>query len=119
MNSFRCRYEQVVPEYYYRPIIESTDGVPEYLVNDCEYRLGLRLPQVLREFYLMAGSMADVNNAYDRLASIDELSVDDSQEVLVIYHENQNVVLWGVPLGRITMSDPPVMQAVNQELLDW
>jgi hypothetical protein len=116
MESFSDRYKQLVSEYY-RPLTIE-DGVTELSVVTCEERLGLTLPTVLRDFYMIAGKMSGVTDAYNHLVPIEDLSVYDN-ETVVFYAENQHVVLWGIDVSACAVPDPPVLQAVNAETLVW
>ena len=93
-----------------RPLTPE-DGQPEASISVAEARLGLRLPAVLREYYLLAGRVDRFNRAHNQLRRPEELSVDGGK--LVFLEENQCVVFWGVEVGTPTEDDPPVYQAEN------
>ena len=86
-------------------------GQPETALSGAEARLGLRLPSVLREYYLLAGRFDRFNRAHNRLRGPEEWSVDGGK--LVFLEKNQYVVAWGVEAGRSPEDDPPVYQGPN------
>ena len=79
--------------------------------------LGLRLPTLLREFYLVAGQREDINAVHNRLFSPENLEVD--QQALVFYEENQGVVLWGIKADALSQADPQVFMAEYASTLQW
>jgi hypothetical protein len=87
------------------------DGQSETSISDAEARLGLRLPAVLREYYLLAGRFDRFNRAHNQLRRPEEWCVDGSK--LVFLEENQCVVFWGVDAGTSPDDDPPVYQGPN------
>ena len=93
-----------------RPLTPE-DGQPEASISIAEARLGLRLPVVLRQYYLLAGRFDRFNRAHNQLLRPEEWSVDGGK--LVFLEENQCVVFWGVDVGALTEDDPPVFQAEN------
>ena len=93
-----------------RPLM-ADDGEPETRISAVEARLGLRLPAVLREYYLLAGRFDRFNRAHNELRRPEDWSVDGGK--LVFLEENQCVVFWGIELGTSPEDDPPVYQAEN------
>src|SRR4051794_404513 len=87
------------------------DGYTEQEVAAAETRLGLRLPRVLREFYLRTGHRNDIPRPKTPLTPPEDLSVE--QGVLVLSEENRTVVLWGVRVEDLGRDDPPVVRAYN------
>jgi hypothetical protein len=71
----------------------------------------LRLPTVLREYYLLAGRFDRFNRAHNQLRRPEEWSLDGDK--LVFLEENQCVVVWGVEGVRLPDADPPVYQGPN------
>jgi hypothetical protein len=90
-----------------RPLMPE-DGEPEPSVAESEARLGLRLPPVLRAYYLLAGRCDQFNLPHNRLLRPEKWSVDGGK--LVFLEENQCVVVWGVEAGTSPEDDPPVYQ---------
>jgi hypothetical protein len=93
-----------------RPLTPE-DGESEASISVAEARLALRLPAVLREYYLLAGRFDRFNRAHNELRRPDEWSVDGDK--LVFLDENQYVVSWGVDAGTSPDDDPPIYQAEN------
>lgn len=106
MAEFWPYYQELVAQLY-QPL-SSGDGFSDDEVASAERRLGLRLPRLLREFYLLAGKRTDLNHAHDQLVHPNELRIED--EKLVFYVENQAVCVWGVRAGDIDVADPPVVR---------
>jgi hypothetical protein len=114
--SFRQRYADLVRRHLGREPKRS-DGVSEAALVKCERRLAVRLPAAVREYYLMAGRLEQLNRAHNFLYTPDELRIED--EHLWFMEENQAVVHWGLPLKRLTEDDPMVYQRANVENARW
>jgi hypothetical protein len=99
--------------------LSPDDGIADDELTMAEQRLGLRLPRLLREFYLRAGGREDLNKSHERLLEPNDLLIQD--DVLVFYEENQAVVLWGIAVSDIAESDPLVREAANSDSdpLQW
>ena len=82
------------------------DGVPEERVAQEERRLGVRLPRALRDYYLVAGRCARLNQAHDRLLPPKQWELASGK--LVFLEENQGVALAGVRANDPAGDDPPV-----------
>jgi hypothetical protein len=95
--------------------VSQAHGYPARAVNAAEARLGFRLPEPLRDYYLSVGRHA-INRAHNRLWPPDALEV--SQGRLVFMEENQCVVFWGVR-SRSLAVDPRVFQTTDLEEGDW
>src|SRR5687767_13749169 len=90
--------------------LERTDGCTVEEVSAAERRLGLRTPAAIRDYFLLAGREARINQAHNHLLGPSEWFVDSGH--LVFLAENQNVVLWGLPVSD-ARDDPAVLQGVN------
>jgi hypothetical protein len=117
MQGFAERLASVL-ELLVRPLT-AADGESEASISKGEARLGVRLPAVLREYYLLAGRFDQVNHAHNRLLRFEEWSIDGGK--LVFLEENQCVVLWGIEVGSLPGDDPPVYQGqkVRGRPTDW
>jgi hypothetical protein len=93
-----------------RPLTPE-DGEPEPSISAAEVRLGLRLPAVLREYYLLAGRFDQFNLAHNRLLRPEKWFVDNGK--LVFLEENQRVVFWSVEASLSPDDDPPTYQGPN------
>jgi hypothetical protein len=91
--------------------LTSDDGQSETSISDAEARLGMRLPVVLREYYLLAGRFDRFNRVHNQLLRPEGWFVDGGK--LVFLEENQGVVFWGVESGTSPDDDPPVYQGPN------
>ena len=90
-----------------RPVGKS-DGFSEAAISEAEQRLGLKLPRLLHEFYLLTGTREDINGTYNRLLDPEDLFIDS--DTLVFYEENQAICVWGVALGNLNEENPPVVR---------
>jgi hypothetical protein len=90
-------------------------GYPARAVEAAETRLGFRLPDPLRDYYLSVGRHK-INCAHNRLWPPDALEVWRGR--LVFMEENQCVVFWGVR-SRSLATDPVVFQTTDLEDGDW
>ena len=117
MHGFAERLASVM-ELLVRPLTAG-DGESEASISKGEVCLGVRLPVVLREYYLLAGRLDRFNRAHNRLLRPEEWSVDGGK--LVFLEENQRVVFWGIEAGSLPGDDPPVYQGqeVRGRSTDW
>lgn len=76
--------------------IESHEGIQESILNDREIDLKIKIPPILREFYLTLGNNALFVDGFQHFAQTDELLVKDNK--LVFLQENQTVVYWALDL---------------------
>jgi len=86
--------------------LKRGDGYPASELNAAEKRLGLKLPEALREWYQLAGQREDVFATQNFLVSPEELEVEDG--LLEVYCENQGIVHWGLKPADLHLPDPPV-----------
>ncbi len=87
-------------------------GEPAELIQQAEARLGISLPDVLREYYELTGHSDFVNSTHDCLLGPEALEFKHG--ALVFYVENQGVTCWGVLQDNLTMDDPPVHRSWNE-----
>ncbi|MEU6678792.1 SMI1/KNR4 family protein [Streptomyces sp. NPDC046853] len=97
------------------PLAEG-DGWSEGELAAAEARLGLRLPQALREAYALCGRRRDLTGNHDVLLAPDELYVDGAREALVFRQENQGAASWGILLADLGADDPAVF--IRADLAD-
>jgi hypothetical protein len=87
--------------------LAAGDGVPEAELHATELRLGMKLPEALREWYGLAGRRMDLVAPQNQLLPPAELHFDAN---LLIFHvENQWNVLWGIRTRDLALPDPPVV----------
>jgi hypothetical protein len=116
MDTFAERLKSTF-ETLVRPLTPE-DGQSETSTSKAEARLGLRLPAVLREYYLLAGRFDRFDRAHNQLRRPEEWSIDGGK--LAFLEENQCVVYWGVEVGT-SPDDPPVYQGQNGQglTIEW
>jgi hypothetical protein len=93
---------------YTRPI-GAAEGCSDEELRAAEVRLGVMLPDSLREVYRLVGRRPDLTRAQDILLTPAQLEVDESGGVLVFRVEDQWLAQWGFPLGMVGEADPPVV----------
>jgi hypothetical protein len=107
----RHRALQFIGEFaaaWTRPLLPE-DGYGEDVLRSVEEHLGVRLPAVLREAYLVLGKRADLTAVQDHLLALDRLRVDQAEAVIVFRRENQGCAEWGVAASDPRdPQDPPV-----------
>jgi hypothetical protein len=94
-----------------RPL-KAEDGIPEPEIVTIEQSLGFQLPQILRQFYRLAGNWTDLNQGYE---SVNLPGLEDNH--LVFAGENQGVCFWSLAVDDIALPDPPVFVNLIEE--DW
>ena len=90
--------------------LEPGDGYSEAELDAAEQRLGLKLPEALRECYGFAGKFIETFsvNPY-AFTALNELNVEeDDNEMLWLFAETQAIVTWGIRQQDLTQDDPPV-----------
>jgi len=109
---------------YYRAIFETfgyplTQGarLPATVLSDQEKRLRVRIPEALRDYYLVAGRERRFSTCHNRLIAPKNWSINKKK--LVFMEENQAVVWWAVTMGGAMSRDPSVSQGVNDEPITW
>ena len=88
---------------WHRPL-EAGDGYTEVQIQEAEARLGMRLPEALRELYLLLGKRDDIVRIYNRLLNLEKLKI--VQGHLVFWTENQGVSDWCIKLENISLPNP-------------
>jgi hypothetical protein len=90
------------------------DGYTEDVVIAVEQKLSLRFPSTLRHFYRAWGARDDLTRTNQTLLRIDDVFLHD--DALVICVENQWVWYWAIPYTALTLDNPPISIARNEEL---
>lgn len=90
------------------------EGLTNEKISQTEQRLGFKLPESLRKYYLVTGNLPEINKYHNRLLNLIELDVNDDG-FLVFMEENQAVVYWGIKVRNITDSDPEIWQIINEK----
>ena len=113
---FKTRYVHLVKNLLGRmPTYEETCS--EKQIEDVEKLLRLCLPLSLREYYLVAGKLIELNKSHNILLDVEVLYTKDV--FLIFMEENQEVVYWGIKIDELTTSDPEVWQIINSEQLEY
>ena len=86
--------------------LEDGDGYSAAELDAAEQRIGLKLPEALREWYQLAGQREDVVATQNHLMRPQDLNIVDG--LLVFHSENQDVVEWGIKPDDLHLPDPPV-----------
>jgi len=88
--NYEVLYGKLVEKHLGRkPKLE--DGLADETVSQTERRLGFRLPESLRTYYLVTGNLPEINKYHNRLLNLTELEVNDNG-FLIFMEENQVVV---------------------------
>jgi hypothetical protein len=77
-----------------RPLAPG-DGYSDDVLWAAGERLGVRLPEALRDAYLLFGRRADLTAGQDPLLPPDRLRMDHAAPVIVFREENQDCAEWG------------------------
>jgi hypothetical protein len=97
-------------------INDNSFGLQETEIIECEDRLDLKLPEVLKEYYLQLGNHSGLNQTQDRLLLPHQLYLHDNG-YLVFYEENQAVSIWGIKQQDLTLENPSVYITFDEE--EW
>lgn len=92
------------------------DGWSDADLDAAEARLGIALPEALREAYQLIGRRADLTSNQDVLLGPAQLHLDERQEALVFRHENQGAASWGILTTDLDHADPGVV--IRADLAD-
>ena len=92
--------------------LRSEDACGSADIEDAETRLATKLPEALKDYYLIAGRESRINQLHNRLLPLEKLFVDSGR--VVFMEENQWVVYWSVPVGQDAKPDAAVFQGVNR-----
>jgi hypothetical protein len=110
------RYRKLVLRHLHRELL-GADGLSEAEITRGERRLGIRLPQALREYYRLAGRLDQLNRAHNRLLPPNRLRIKDGH--LWFMEENQSVAHWGIPVQTLQNQDPTVYQRAAVQGASW
>ena len=87
--------------------LKDGDGYSDAEIAEAEARIGVRLPEALREWYRLAGRRQDVWSVQDSLRSPGQIRIQEG-DGLVFRIENQNCTRWYIRRDDLLHSDPPV-----------
>jgi len=97
--------------------LSPADTMPATLIERAEGRLGIRIPEALRAFHLVAGRATDFTDRHDHFLPPDKWCLHGG--VLTFLAENQAVVLYGIHGSASPPQDPPVFMSTNHSPFDW
>lgn len=100
----------------YRPW-HPDDGYTETTIQATEARLGLRLPAVLRSFYLAWGRRRDMTEQGYLLLEPERLVIRD--HTLLLCLGDQSIYAWGIAGNALWEADPPVVVALAGWFAGW
>ena len=86
---------------------DNSFGVSEAEILEYEQRLGKRLPETLRQYYLQLGRNEQINQSQDHLVLPQELEIWE-EGFLVFYYENQAIWKVGIKVSDFGFENPPV-----------
>lgn len=66
-------------------------------IENAEKRLGIKLPQTLKEFYLAAGNLPQITSSFEYFDKLNELNIEDNK--LLFLTENQGTCRWAIDLS--------------------
>jgi hypothetical protein len=87
--------------------LRPTHASSERQIARAERKLGIQLPQALRDFYLVAGREKKLKGAFQGIRDLDELEVERGK--LLFVDENQGAVVWSLDI-KTPSDDPAVFQ---------
>lgn len=95
-------------------LLIDEDGFSKNEIENEEYKLGLKLPKILKDFYLHVGKLDIFMSSYQYFLKPEDLYIED--EKLVFLEENQVVCFWGINLEE---ENPLVFQMQNMDQAIW
>jgi hypothetical protein len=113
--SFKRYYRKVYATFGYA-LTERT-AMSSNVLRAAEKRLGVHIPLVLRDYYLVAGQEGRFSACHNTLLPPTKWSIDKKR--LIFMAENQSVLWWGVSTRNPDSDDPPVSQGINDEPITW
>lgn len=94
-----------------RPL-KPEEGISQEEIETAEKRLRLKLPELLREFYLEVGNLTVMTNATERFYSLDQLACIDDK--LVFVEEQKGNGYWGINIKERYNKDATVFYCVEE-----
>ena len=104
-----AKVKEFIAEWF-EPLGEG-DGYSEEEIAFAEARLGIRLPEALREWYGFAGKWFLRNQVQDHQLSLSQLEWQN--EALVFHAENQWAFEWAIRRDNFAIADPPIFEVIN------
>jgi hypothetical protein len=116
-NNFQSLYREAYTRLGRQ--LTPQDGIPEAVLTAGERKLGGRLPNSLRDYYLVAGREKVLNHAFNRILAPDDWEIHAGKFPFMV--ENQYVVVWGIDISATPGVDAVVFQGpiVKGEPRQW
>ena len=109
--NYKTYYRNLFKQFGY-PLTQRAEA-PLKTIREAEQRLGIKVPQSLRDYYLEQR----FNKSCNRLLTPKDWEVDQTR--LMFMEENQRVLWWGVSVRNPDNQDPPVSQGLNDDPIPW
>jgi hypothetical protein len=93
---------------------EDSVGFTENEISKAENRLGIKFPKILKRYYSELGKHQKLNHTQNDLINLENLKIDEFG-ILIIYMENQGVVIWGIDTKEEIIDNPKVLMNYDQE----
>ena len=93
------------------------DGIDKVQIEQAEIRLGLKLPEVLREFYALVGNLDIFTSSFESFAPLEEMECEN--DMLIFLYENQGGCCWGLNLHEVTHSTVYMCTDTEAEKPEW
>lgn len=99
--------------------LRQEDGCSVEEISRVEEKMEIKIPESLRNFFLIAGRENRVNQFHNRILFPEKWELDSGY--LIFLEENQNVVYWGVPAIQKSAADAEVFHGVNlrDDGIEW
>jgi hypothetical protein len=96
-------------------------GFNEAEIIEIENCFKIKLPHILREYYLKLGKNEDINNSFNKLLKPNETGFTEDNNYFVFYEENQAVVYWAINKHDFENENPKVYGNYDPKDLtqDW
>lgn len=88
-------------------IFDNSFGLSEHEILDCEIRLSITLPSILKEYYLQLGNNSQLNQTQYFLLLPNKIYFDKGDH-LIFYSENQGNAIWGIKREELNFENPQV-----------
>jgi len=100
------QYKQEISRLY--NLSDESQGFPDQKIAELEGRLGIKLPNALKNYYVTLGKHENLNYAYNRLLLPDDEVGFSKDRYLLFFEEYQAVVSWGIKETDLQYENPPV-----------
>lgn len=109
-DMFLDKFRDLVPKYL-EDQWRAEDGIPAPELDGILAERELRIPLVLREFYLAIGGCDDLMEAYHFFWDPDELEIEDGY--LLFLEDEDEKFVWGFRADQLDVPDPIVWRRNN------